>query len=362
MDSDSTQNDPANDDSASGASEKDQPIEIEVSEEHAEESIAEEESDTPREPSKFVSYMRLCRIPNVFTAFADIAMGYLFVNRGGMPWQPLVALLAASGLLYTAGMVLNDVFDVEADRKERPHRPIPSGAISFGQARTLGFGLLFAGVLMSLAAGTLGEPALPWRSGGIGMLLALTIVLYDGILKKTILAPWLMGGCRFLNVLLGMSLATKLDASMATVGFANYQLAAAGGLGLYIVGVTWFARAEAKERSRVLLGLGATLMVSGLALLTLIPEVAPRHIGFHLSSTAWPIVVMVLMVAPLRRCVLAIANPSPKRVQAAIKQCILSLIVLNAALVLLTNPFGYALAVCALLAPTLLIGRWIYST
>ena len=38
-------------------------------------------------------------------------------------------LAAASALLYSAGMVLNDVFDVELDRQEQPYRPLPSGRI-----------------------------------------------------------------------------------------------------------------------------------------------------------------------------------------------------------------------------------------
>ena len=64
-------------------------------------------------------YLRLARLPNVFTAVADVTMGFLFVQ--GTLHPPLVfgCLLAASVLLYTSGMVLNDVWDVEQDRRER---------------------------------------------------------------------------------------------------------------------------------------------------------------------------------------------------------------------------------------------------
>ena len=36
----------------------------------------------------------------------------------------------ASTLLYWSGMVWNDYFDLEQDRKERPGRPLASGRIT----------------------------------------------------------------------------------------------------------------------------------------------------------------------------------------------------------------------------------------
>ncbi len=95
----------------------------------------------PRGGSTLRSYLALVRLPNVFTAMADVAMGFLFVQSRGWQWDPwwdswtLATLLAASGLLYMAGMVLNDVFDLETDRHERPDRPLPSGRIPLTTAR-----------------------------------------------------------------------------------------------------------------------------------------------------------------------------------------------------------------------------------
>ena len=107
---------------------------------------------------RFASYLALMRLPNVFTAMADVAMGFLFVQATGSKWTPtpwdfatLATLIAASSLLYIAGMVLNDVFDVEIDRQERPERPIPSGRVSFDAARRLGWRLLFLGVALARA-------------------------------------------------------------------------------------------------------------------------------------------------------------------------------------------------------------------
>ena len=57
------------------------------------------------------------------------AMGVLFVQQALVPPLAVLLLVAASVFLYLAGMVLNDVYDVEIDRRERPDRPLPSGRI-----------------------------------------------------------------------------------------------------------------------------------------------------------------------------------------------------------------------------------------
>jgi hypothetical protein len=49
-------------------------------------------------------------------------------------------------------------------------------------------------------------------------------------------------------------------------------------------------------------------------------------------------------------------------VQAAVKVCILSLILLDAAICLLVSGAAAALCVLALLVPALLLGKWVYST
>lgn len=314
-----------------------------------------------------LALLQLLRAPNVFTAFADVGMGFYVAGGQELPALGLLCLLAASGCLYSAGMVLNDVFDVEIDRRERPARPLPSGRVSLGWARTLGFGLLLAGAAIGSAAGHLAhvEGALPWRSGAVAALLAACVLLYDGALKSTPLGPLAMGGCRFLNVLLGMSLAAAAaGAQEALGGYTLFQLAIAGGIGVYITGVTVFARGEAERSARSRLVAGLAIMAAGVALLGWAPRWAPAGTAFFLRNPdwVWPACLLLLTVTIVRRCIVAIAQPQPPQVQAAIKQCIFSLIVLDAAVCLLTGPPWAAVAILTLLVPTLLLGRWIYAT
>ena len=71
-------------------------------------------------------YLQLIRIPNLFTAIADVTVGFLFVHTALDPPAVFLPLLAASCLLYMAGMVLNDFYDYDVDLRDRPHRPLPS--------------------------------------------------------------------------------------------------------------------------------------------------------------------------------------------------------------------------------------------
>jgi 4-hydroxybenzoate polyprenyltransferase len=319
-------------------------------------------------PSPWLPYLRLMRLPNIFTAMADIAMGFLFVHDlSTLPtnWPVLVVLIAASSLLYTAGMVLNDVYDIEVDRQERPFRPLPSGQINLGFALRLGYLFLICGVLLGAAAGWLedGNRASPWRSGIVAVVLALAVIAYDAWLKNTPLGPLGMGLCRLLNVLLGMSaagIAVPSDEAFLTYHTSSWLIA--GGMGVYITGVTWFARSEAAQSSRPQLILATLMIAAGIVLLALLPQwLHPEKKLLTTDSIAY-LLFAVLALPMLRRALTAISDPQPANVQAMIKHCILSLIMLNAAITMLTSGPMPGLAIAALLAPSLLLGRWIYST
>ena len=150
-----------------------------------------------RKVPPFRSYLQLMRLPNVFTAMADVAMGFLFVQSPAWTWHPwrdgwtLLLLIAASVALYTAGMVLNDVFDLELDRRQRSERPIPSGRVSLRAARRLGWNLLMLGVTLGIGAAFFAGHAWP---GVVAALLAANIVLYDAWLEAH--AGWPAGDGR----------------------------------------------------------------------------------------------------------------------------------------------------------------------
>jgi 4-hydroxybenzoate polyprenyltransferase len=321
-----------------------------------------------RPVSPLLPYLRLMRLPNVFTAIADIAMGFLFVHRieeVPQQWPVLALLIASSALLYTAGMILNDLWDLEIDRAERPFRPLPSGQISVSVAMRLGFLFLFNGVMLAAAAGYMHQPALspPWRSGAVAALLALAIVAYDNWLKHTPIGPIGMGLCRLLNVLLGMSaagIAVPPDEQWLSYHPASWLIA--GGLGLYVTGVTWFARSEAGRSSSLQLSLASVAIACGIVLIASFPRWPHPEKGLITAEHIAYLLFAMLSLPMLRRALAAIADPEPANVQAMVKHCILSIIVLDAAVTILTSSPMAGLLVAALLAPSVLLGRYVYST
>jgi len=299
-------------------------------------------------PSRVLSFARLLRLPNVFTAFADIALAGC--ATGFIVEEPLTILLLclASGSLYLAGMVWNDVFDRREDAISQAFRPIPSGQVRTSTAVVLGLGLLVVGNALAAAASAVMPPqASPML---MAALLSLAILLYDGGLKRTPLGPVAMGLCRALNVLLGLS------ASPSSLTNETLWLLPAV-TGTYIIGVTWFARTEEAESNRRQLILASGVMALALALALVLRSRLPADSGTMLFP--YLLVGFGFFVGlPLAR---AVQNPGPKQVQTAIKRCVLGLVALDA--VLATAFVGLpGLAILLLLPPALLLGKWVYST
>jgi 4-hydroxybenzoate polyprenyltransferase len=300
---------------------------------------------------------RLLRIPNVFTAFADVALG-LCVALGVAPTEVTgevnfvartLLLFLASGCLYCAGMVWNDYFDLEEDARDRPFRPLPSGVISTRFAFVLGTVLLLIGTVMAVGSGQLAAER-SWTPAWIGGGLALAVLFYDGILKRTPLAPLGMGLCRFLNVLLGLTLVGDY---FSPAGKVHLSLV----IGIYIVGVTWFARTEEKRSdARVLKYAGVVMLIAVLMALAV-----PVRVPADSASILFPYLLMLFAFVVGSRVWAAIESPTPQRVQAGVKRCILGLIFLDAILGTVFVGTG-GLLVALLLPPGLILGRWVYST
>src|SRR5262249_40202803 len=272
------------------------------------------------------AYAQLVRLPNVFTAIADISLGGLVAGSLPSHWLPFVLLALASACLYSAGMVWNDFFDLEQDRKERPARPLPSGRVSRSAAAGFGAALLLGGVIFSMLAG--------WSLAGsredgssfngtplvLALLLIVAILLYDGWLKRTWAGLLGMGLSRFLNVLLGLS------AGGSIAGPLGLHLAAI--VGIYIVGVTWFARTEARMSRQAALAAAAVIML--VALILALP--LPLRFEPGTSSVLFPYLLVILAFLVGIPVCQAIVAPTPPHVQSAVKRSIMGLVFLDAVL------------------------------
>ncbi len=294
------------------------------------------------------AYLELLRLPAVFTAMVDIVLGFHLTHASFEPLPKFFGLLIASCCLYLSGMVFNDVFDVAQDTAERPTRPIPSGRVPRRTAAILG------GVLMLIGVGA------AWTvtplSGLMSLLLVVAILAYDGYLKRTALGPVGMGLCRFLNLMLG---ASGYDWISSADFWGMPQLAVATGLGIYIVGVTWFARTEAKTSARTGLMGGLLVMDAGIATLAWLVATHP-----HEGELKAPLILLTIIAASLNmRAMNAISDPSPPQVQGLIKLFLLNYVTISATMVYWQtgNPI-LAFGTACLVIPAMLLARLIAMT
>jgi 4-hydroxybenzoate polyprenyltransferase len=301
---------------------------------------------------RLLDFARLVRLPNVFTAMADICLGALATDSLPGRLVPFLFVLSASTSFYWAGMVWNDYFDLEQDKKERPFRPLASGRVPVGTAWRIGVGLLAAGLSCAVLADvTNGTPG--WRVVPLAILLTLAILSYDGWLKRTWAGPALMGTCRFLNILLGLSLAGQaLTAWGITLALA---------VGVYIAGVTWFARTEAHVSNQQMLAVGAALMLVGLILALALPPLARAADTAPHTALVFPYLLTAFGFYVGIAVVRAIGRPLPARVQAAVKRAVLGLVALDAILATALVGLG-GLLLLLFLVPAHLLGKWVYST
>ncbi|MGB0723597.1 MAG: UbiA family prenyltransferase [Gammaproteobacteria bacterium] len=276
-------------------------------------------------------YAQLARLPAIFSAFADILATHFIVTGGDVRLTPLVSLLIASGLIYSAGMVLNDCFDLEIDRRERPYRPLPSGAVSMTTAWLLGAGMMMAGVTLAFTAGT--------ASGLSALALAALVLAYDGWAKNGLLGPPVMGLCRYANWIMGLSILPLTTASwLLPIPIL-----------LYVTGVTILSgqEVEARQRGAVI----AAALVGGLsfpAMALLVRDGTLPH--------AWALLAGLPAFALLMRTYIGVYRDfSPQSTQAAMRTLLMGIAPLGALVTLAAAPPWTAVVVLLLTFP----GKWL---
>ena len=275
---------------------------------------------------------------------ANILVGFLLANESWQPATLLIWLLLSSACLYLGGMVLNDVFDVEIDRQERPSRPLPSGAISLATARGAGFGLLVLGIVFASLASMI--------SLCFAIAIAVAVYLYDGPLKRTVIAPAIMGSCRTLNILLGASTAVAIPTVAFWYAFA---------IGVFITGVTLLAKREAEEsQSATLLLPGGALMAAGMLGIGLAAwKFASVDVANPKVAQVLPLAIGFICLPIFRRLALAISTASGGAVQATVISSLRSLIIFDACIALLIDngrPI-YSIVILLMVGASWLLGR-----
>jgi len=181
-------------------------------------------------PSLARTLLVLGRVSNLPTVWSNCLAGWLLA--GGGDWQRLLILCGGVSLLYTGGMYLNDACDVRFDTALRSERPIPSGHVSARTVWILSWLWVFSGAVTLIA---LERRTAVWVIG-----LASCIIAYDFLHKRTVLAPLLMGGCRFL---------LYPTAAICATAVTSIILWSATALAAYVIGLSYLARGESNQGS-----------------------------------------------------------------------------------------------------------------
>lgn len=174
-------------------------------------------------------FLKLGRVSNLPTVWTNALAGVVLAGTPS-PGAFLVTGLALT-LFYTGGMWLNDAFDAEIDARERKGRPIPMGEVAVATVYAGGAAMMAAGIVLAFMMG--------FYAGLAGIALAVFVVLYDWLHKRTVISPVLMGLTRFFCYVLGAA---------AVAGLNGAVVLGALGLLAYIVGLTYAAKQEAYDR------------------------------------------------------------------------------------------------------------------
>lgn len=202
-------------------------------------------------------FLELGRVSNLPTVWSNVLAGAV-ISGSAAPGTTLAVAFSGS-LFYTGGMFLNDAFDADIDRRERPERPIPSGRASLASVTVLGFALLAAGLATLGLLVITGSAASGARLMAAGVFTAAGVVVYDLWHKGRPLSPVIMGLCRAgLYAMAGFAVSPSLPAP--AVETAVSVLA-------YVVGLTHIARFETGS---VVARTWPTLFVFGPALLCVV--------------------------------------------------------------------------------------------
>lgn len=280
-----------------------------------------------------LTLLRLGRVSNLPTVWTNALAGAVLAGSDWRDWR-LAAMLAAMSLFYLGGMYLNDYFDRAIDARERPERPIPSGAISARAVAMAGFGLVGAGFLVAATMGPL--------AATLAALLAGAIVAYDLHHKGNPLAPVVMGACRAL---------VYCTVAAALTGNVSMIVTLSGtAIGAYVAGLTYAARQENLDT------------VGCLWPLILLAAPLAASIG-ALSHGAGAFAIYLMPVAWIAAAIYLLARrPGPGSVSRAVGWLIAGVSLCDAAILAGVGAIGPALVAIAGFVATLVAQKYVAGT
>ena len=161
---------------------------------------------------KIKAFFKLTRPVNVLIGCLSIFIGSFIAGS----LQPLVKVILAAlsgGIIAAAANSINDYYDVNIDKINKPYRPIPAGYITCKEA------FLFSIILFII--GSILGALINWIAFSIVIFACVVLYLYSARLKRTVLwgnlAVSLMSAFAFIY---GGVAVNRLNAALIPAGFA----------------------------------------------------------------------------------------------------------------------------------------------
>jgi geranylgeranylglycerol-phosphate geranylgeranyltransferase len=124
-------------------------------------------------------YILLLRPSNFIIALLSIAVASLLAGGTSAQWAVIAAASTSGALIGAAGMVINDILDIDIDRVNKPDRPLVTGAVPLDQAKLI--------YMIINAAGLAFGFMLPPHAQYIALFAVLFLYFYSAVLKRTVL-------------------------------------------------------------------------------------------------------------------------------------------------------------------------------
>lgn len=266
------------------------------------------------------AFVGLVRWPGALTAAGNAATCFLIAHRPDSPGGRAAALGAVLGaaLVYSGGVVLNDVADATKDATLHPTRPIPSGAVPRAAAAKFGVALLVAGIAaVALLANA--------EAGAFAAAAAISAVLYDFVGARVRAAGMVfLGLARALNAATGAvaaagGAAVVLDLARFPTLAQLHPIA----LFAYTAVLTWISTFEDDRTSRSTPGaLAAVLFVVAAFSWSVFPR------------TGWsgsPAIAFVFLAATLASAAGAARDPDGPGIGAVVRAGVFGFVLVDAA-------------------------------
>jgi geranylgeranylglycerol-phosphate geranylgeranyltransferase len=162
---------------------------------------------------KYFAYVQLSRPVNVLITFFSIPAACWIAGGTGVSWLLMIFAGLTGGLVATGANAINDVFDIDIDRINRPDRPLPRGAVTQQDARKMWFLVSAAAIGLNLLFNV--------TALFIVVLSVALLYLYSARLKRTVLigniVVGLMTGMAFIY---GGAVAGRIERAIIPAIFA----------------------------------------------------------------------------------------------------------------------------------------------